>query len=71
MTINNTDNVRRSKEDKLLEGTMLMLKDNKEKYDVINKLIYFSECLNTAPLSNDDVLKPYYCWASFFVTSRD
>ena len=51
------DNVRRSKQDKLLEGTMLMLKDDKEKKDLINKLIYFSECLKTVPLSDDNVLK--------------
>ena len=35
-----------------------MLKDNKEKNDVINKLICFSESLKNAPMSENDVLKP-------------
>ena len=71
MSTHNTDNLRRSKEDKLLEGTMLILKDNKEKHDIINKLIYYTECLKTAPLSNEDVLKTITMCKDYLQRSHD
>ena len=62
MTTANTDNTRRSKQEKLLEGTMSMLKDSKEKNDVISELIYFSEYLKTAPMSNDGMSRTITMW---------
>ena len=50
-----TSNFRRSKQDKLLEGTLNIIKDNKKKLDVINKLMYFIDCLNNAPMNENDV----------------
>ena len=57
MTTDDTGNVRRNKRDKLLEGTILIPKDNKEKNDAINKLISFSECLKMEPMRDNDMLK--------------
>ena len=50
-----TNNLRRSKQHELLEGTTTMLKDNEEK-DVIRKLVCFAECLKTGPMNENDVL---------------
>ena len=51
-----SSNFRRSKQDKLLEGTLNILKDNKKKLDVVNKLMYFIDCLNNAPMNENDVV---------------
>ena len=40
-----SSNFRRSKQDKLLEGTLNILKDNNKKLDVINKLMHFIDSL--------------------------
>ena len=43
MKTDKTDNLRRSNQDKLLDGTRKILKVNKEKLNVIKKLVYFIE----------------------------
>ena len=60
-----------SKQDKILEGTMLIIKDNKCKKDIINKLIYFSECFKSAPMSDDDVLKTITMCTDYLQRSHD
>ena len=52
-----TNNLRRSKQDKLLEGTINIIKDNKLKLDIVNKLIYFIDCLKNAPMNENVVVK--------------
>ena len=49
-----SSNFRRSKQDKLLEGTLNILKDNNKKLDVMNKLMCFVDCLNNAPMNEND-----------------
>ena len=51
-----SSNFRRSKQDKLLEGTLNILKDNKKKLDVINKLMCFIDCLSNVPMNENDVV---------------
>ena len=51
-----SSNFRRSKQDKLLEGTLNILKDNNKKLDVINKLMYFIDCLSNVPMNENDVV---------------
>ena len=55
-----TSNTRKSKQDKLLEGTINILKDNKKKLDVMNKL-------NSANLRNDTIINAKITLISYLV----
>ena len=47
------------------------MKDNKEKHDIINKLIYYTKYLSAAPLSNEDVLKTIATCKDYLQRSHD
>ena len=66
-----TDPLRRSKQDKFLEGTIKILKDNKEKIDIVNKLVYFIECLKTAPMNENDIVKTMTMCKDYLKRSYD
>ena len=51
-----TDFARSSQQDKLLEGTITILKDNNNKKYLINKLECLCDCLKTAPMNENDVI---------------
>ena len=50
-------NLRRSKQDKLLEGTFNIIRNNKQKLDAMNKSTCFIDCLKNTHMSECDVVK--------------
>ena len=45
---------RTSQQDKLLEGTTTIIKDNNNKKDLTNKLDYLCDCLKTTSINESD-----------------
>ena len=51
-----TNVARTSQQEKLLEGTMTILKDKNNKKDLTNKLDYLCNCTKTAPIDENHVM---------------
>ena len=56
---------------KLLEGSISILKDNKQKLDAINKIIYVIESIKTAPINENDVVKIMSTCKDYLQRSHD
>ena len=49
-----TEFSRTSQQYKLLEGTIIILKDNNIKKDLINKIYYLCDCIKISPINEND-----------------
>ena len=71
MMTDKTDNLRRSNQDKFFDVTTQMLKNNKGKLNVINKLMCFIECVKIAHVNENDVVKTITMWKNCLQRSHD